>query len=127
MTSITLSRRAAELLGPPPESSIDWDEVIHNRPRVLVSNVPLHEHVPVERTSPQPVDADGIIATVFDEHDDEDDDEWQMNAKKRPRAKPNIRRVTLETTQRTPLGRILMEVILYLVGRCGDLRKERNK
>ena len=103
MTSFSLSRRAAELLGPPPDSPIHWDEVIHNRPRILVSNVPLHQHLRIERMSPHPVDAEEIITTALDGHDDEDDDEWQMNAKKRLRPKVNVRRVTLETTPRTPL------------------------
>ena len=101
MTSIALSRRAAELLGPTPDGSINWDEVIRNQPRTLVSHIPLLQHVPIETMSPSAVDVEKINGTSFDVHDDEDDDGWLMNAKKRPRAKANIRRVTLETTQRS--------------------------
>jgi len=37
MSRIPLSKRAAELLGPPPDSPIDWDDLICYEPRILVS------------------------------------------------------------------------------------------
>lgn len=96
MTSILLSKRAAELLGPPPDNPINWEDLINHKPRVLVSKVPFHQHVLVERKAHPHIETEQLLTSVVDVYDD--DDEWQVNAKKRPRIQTNTRRVSLEST-----------------------------
>ena len=96
MTSISLSRRAAELLGPPPDNSINWEMLIHHKPRVVVSTVPLHRQVLIEENAPPRDETEDILAIIVDVDDDED--EWHVSNNKRPRSQTNTRRVTLETT-----------------------------
>ena len=104
MSRIPLSKRAAELLGPPPDGPIDWDDLICSKPQTLASVdvVPLlrkNRYIEPASTTSAPNKSHKTLRITLDDEDGDDDD-WMLTKKRwvtttlSTRASP--RRVTLD-------------------------------
>ena len=107
MSRIPLSKRAAKLLGPPPDGPIDWDDLICYQPRNLASvavvpQLRKNRFVEPVSTTTAPTKSHESVLITLDNEDGEEDDwmvtkkRWVTTLSNASRSSP--RRVTLDGT-----------------------------
>jgi hypothetical protein len=102
MSRIPLSKRAAELLGPPPDGPIDWDDLLCYEPRILASVPRLDKNRLIEQVSKTTVPTkshDSVLITLDDE--DGEEDKWPVTKKRwatTSSIRSSPRRVTMDGT-----------------------------